>query len=106
MCVASQSFVRQRTLIDASCAPRWISSRSRTACWRRPISRSEIATHPGGRNSSLTEANSARDRKELRDFGLIVGSLVAILFGIVLPRLHHHGIFVWPLLAGVILISM
>jgi hypothetical protein len=54
----------------------------------------------------LTDGSSAKGRKELRDFGLVAGSLVAIVFGILFPRLHHHGVFVWPLIVGATLISV
>lgn len=41
-------------------------------------------------------------RNELRNFGLIVGSAIAILFGLLLPLLRSHPVPLWPwIVAGV-----
>lgn len=36
------------------------------------------------------------DKKGLREFGLITGVFVAILFGLLLPMLRHYSLPVWP----------
>ncbi|NJK68929.1 MAG: sxtJ [Microcoleus sp. CSU_2_2] len=36
------------------------------------------------------------DKKGLRDFGLLIGGLIAVLFGLVVPLLHRHSIPGWP----------
>lgn len=43
------------------------------------------------------------DKKGLREFGLILGSIFAILFGIILPLLHRHTPPPWPWVIAVIL---
>ncbi|CAD5966370.1 SxtJ [Planktothrix tepida] len=43
------------------------------------------------------------DQKGLREFGLIGGSIVAIVFGCVLPILRHHSLSVWPWTIAIIL---
>lgn len=35
-------------------------------------------------------------RKELRDFGLLFGTMIALLFGLLLPWLFEHPRPVWP----------
>jgi polyferredoxin len=42
------------------------------------------------------------DKKGLREFGLISGSIVAILFGFLLPIIRHHSLSVIPwVIAGI-----
>jgi Saxitoxin biosynthesis operon protein SxtJ len=48
-------------------------------------------------------AETARRRRELREFGLIVGGLFAGVFGLLLPWLHHRGFPLWPWIAAVAL---
>ncbi len=36
------------------------------------------------------------DRKELRDFGVVTGSLFAVIFGLLLPYLRHRAFPLWP----------
>jgi protein-S-isoprenylcysteine O-methyltransferase Ste14 len=36
------------------------------------------------------------DKKGLRDFGLLIGSLIAVLFGLAIPLLRRHSIPWWP----------
>jgi len=44
------------------------------------------------------------DRKGLRDFGLVTGGIVAVLFGLLLPWLLGHALPVWPWgVAGVLI---
>lgn len=40
------------------------------------------------------------DRKGLREFGLITGGILAVLFGVALPWLFDHGWPLWPWLLG------
>lgn len=43
------------------------------------------------------------DKKGLREFGLIGGAIVAILFGLVLPITRHHSLSILPwLIAGIL----
>jgi uncharacterized membrane protein len=43
------------------------------------------------------------NEKELRKFGLVTGSIVAVLFGLFLPWLFNHGLPVWPwIIAGIL----
>lgn len=43
------------------------------------------------------------NRKELRQFGLVTGAIVAVLFGLVLPLLWGHGLVQWPwIVAGIL----
>jgi len=45
------------------------------------------------------------NEKELRKFGLVTGSIVAVLFGLFLPWLFNHGLPLWPwIIAGVLII--
>lgn len=46
-----------------------------------------------------------RNNKELRYFGLLTGIIVAILFGLVLPRVFTHSIPMWPWIVAIILSS-
>jgi len=41
------------------------------------------------------------DNKGLREFGLIGGAIVAILFGLILPVFRHHSLPVLPWIIGV-----
>lgn len=43
------------------------------------------------------------DQKGLREFGLIGGSIVAVLFGFLLPVIRHHSLSVIPWVIAVIL---
>lgn len=40
------------------------------------------------------------DNKGLRDFGLLIGGLIAGLFGLLIPLLRHHSIPWWPWIVG------
>ncbi len=43
------------------------------------------------------------DRKGLRDFGLVTGGIIALLFGLFLPWLLESGFPIWPwVVAGVL----
>ena len=43
------------------------------------------------------------DKKELREFGLITGAIVAVLFGLLLPWLFDQKLLLWPwIVAGVL----
>ncbi|MBE9152856.1 SxtJ family membrane protein [Cyanobium sp. LEGE 06113] len=39
-------------------------------------------------------------RKLLREFGLLVGSVIPVVFGWLIPALHGHAPVLWPLLIG------
>ncbi|HLO51114.1 MAG TPA: SxtJ family membrane protein [Kamptonema sp.] len=42
------------------------------------------------------------DDKGLREFGLLIGGLIAVLFGLLIPWLRHHPTPWWPwIIAGV-----
>ena len=43
------------------------------------------------------------DKKGLREFGLIGGAIVAILFGLVLPIIRHHSLSILPWLIAEVL---
>ena len=54
----------------------------------------------------MTEAGvKSASRRELRDFGLIVGAVCAGLFGLLLPFLKHRAFPVWPWVIAVALIG-
>ena len=40
------------------------------------------------------------NRKVLREFGLVVGGLLALLLGLIFPLLRGHGLLIWPLAVG------
>ena len=43
------------------------------------------------------------DKQELREFGLITGAIVAVLFGLLLPWLFDQKLLLWPwIVAGVL----
>lgn len=42
-------------------------------------------------------------KKELREFGLITGGILALLFGLLLPWLFDHAFPLWPWIAAGIL---
>lgn len=44
------------------------------------------------------------DRKGLREFGIVTGSIIAVLFGLALPWLFNLGYPIWPWVLGGILI--
>ncbi len=46
------------------------------------------------------------DKKGLRDFGLLIGGLIAVIFGLAVPLLRHHPIPWLPWIAGGILIVL
>ena len=48
------------------------------------------------------EAIVKLDKKGLRDFGLIFGLMIALVFGIVGPLLWRHALPLWPWIAAVI----
>jgi hypothetical protein len=47
-----------------------------------------------------TNASPAPSRKQLRDFGLLVGVVFPVLLGWLLPALHGHGFRAWTLWIG------
>jgi len=44
-------------------------------------------------------------RKELRDFGLILGGMTAAVFGLLLPWLFDHNLPRWPWLFGSVMLT-
>ena len=46
------------------------------------------------------------DKKGLRDFGLLVGGLIAVLFGLAVPLLRRGSIPWWPWAIGAVLIVL
>lgn len=45
-------------------------------------------------------------RKQLRQFGLLLGVLIPLFFCVLLPALHSHSAPLWPVGIGVILILL
>ena len=45
---------------------------------------------------TMTHDTKEMSRKELREFGLITGAIVAGLFGLLLPWLIGHALPLWP----------
>lgn len=43
-------------------------------------------------------------RRQLRDFGLIVGGLCAAIFGLALPLLKHRAMPLWPWIIAILLV--
>jgi Saxitoxin biosynthesis operon protein SxtJ len=52
---------------------------------------------------NVVNPESVVSNRELRDFGLIVGGLIAIIFGLLLPLIHHRPIPWWPWTVAVLL---
>jgi hypothetical protein len=53
--------------------------------------------------SKRSDAMDAPTKKELRDFGLVLGAIVAVLFGLALPWFLGHEYPRWPwVVAGVL----
>ncbi|OCQ91674.1 sxtJ [Oscillatoriales cyanobacterium USR001] len=46
------------------------------------------------------------DNKGLRDFGFLIGGLIAFLFGLLVPVLRHHSIPWWPWIIGGVMITL
>ncbi len=46
------------------------------------------------------------DQKGLRDFGLLIGGLIAVLFGLAVPLLRQHSIPWWPWIVGGVLVML
>ena len=46
------------------------------------------------------------DQKGLRDFGLLVGGLIAVLFGLAVPLLRRDSIPWWPWIVGCVLVVL
>ena len=46
------------------------------------------------------------DKKGLRDFGLLIGSLIAVLFGLAVPLLRRDSIPWWPWAIGAVLVVL
>ena len=43
------------------------------------------------------------DKKGLRNFGLVTGTIVAVLFGLVLPLIWRHSLPSWPWIVAAVL---
>ena len=54
---------------------------------------------------TATPAYNAADNKELRQFGLIFASGIALIFGLFLPWLFEHAWPVWPWITAAILVT-
>ena len=48
----------------------------------------------------------APNRKQLRQFGLLLGCLMPLFFCVLLPALHHHSAPLWPIAIGISLILL
>ena len=64
---------------------------------------------PGNRNlfwieQNMTFSKKEISRKDLRNFGLLTGSITSLLFGLFLPWLFEHNYPRWPWYIAVILI--
>lgn len=43
------------------------------------------------------------DKKGLREFGLVTGAIIAVLFGLLVPWLRGHSLLIWPwIVAGIL----
>ena len=45
-------------------------------------------------------------KQQLRQFGLLVGTLFPLLFSLLLPLLHRQAVPLWPLVVGLVLIAL
>jgi hypothetical protein len=45
---------------------------------------------------AIVNADTATSNRDLRNFGLLLGALFAMIFGFLLPLLHHRPIPWWP----------
>ena len=48
----------------------------------------------------------APNRKQLRQFGLLLGCLMPLFFCVLLPALHRHSAPLWPIAIGISLILL
>ena len=44
--------------------------------------------------------------KELREFGLFTGGIIAVLFGLILPLFHGHSLPIIPWVIAIILVAL
>ena len=44
--------------------------------------------------------------KELREFGLFTGAIIAVLFGLILPLFHGHSLPIIPWVIAIILVGL
>ena len=44
--------------------------------------------------------------KELREFGLLTGGIIAVLFGLILPLFHGHSLPIIPWVIAIILVGL
>ena len=51
----------------------------------------------------MTEAIEARSPKQLRDFALVTGGLIAAIFGLLLPWIWDFAWPIWPWAVGAVL---
>lgn len=47
--------------------------------------------------------NNTYTPSDLRKFGLILGGLFAIIFGVIVPKVAHHQVPTWPWITALIL---
>lgn len=52
----------------------------------------------------MQSVNHIADKAELRRFGIVVGLIIAILFGLALPYLLNLGYVMWPWIVGAALL--
>ena len=52
----------------------------------------------------MTNDKKQLDIKELRNFGLVTGSIIALLFGLLLPWLFNRSLPGWPWIVSAVLI--
>ena len=52
----------------------------------------------------MTNASASQtDRKQLRNFGLLIGSLIIAIFGLLIPLVRHRTVYIPPLVIGGVL---
>ena len=54
----------------------------------------------------MSEEIKKLDKKGLRDFGLLIGGLIAVLFGLAVPLLRRHSLPWWPWAVGGVLVLL
>src|SRR5262245_43434925 len=83
MCGVSQLCARPKMPTDVSCERKWMCWFLRIACSRKVTKRLLMAIPIGRRNlnwiSIVEEVMTQHDRKELRNFGVLVGAVFGLI---------------------------